>query len=115
MQIVIDIDENMYQKIKGIEMLINRAYKSLELAVLDGTVLPEHHGDLIDREELLADTVYAPSYAVRNCIYNAKAIIPATETKEPARTMLDCYKCNNNKVDVNCYECHYEPATKEGK
>lgn len=77
-RIVIDIDENMYQKIKGMETLIlkNRAYKSLELAVLEGTVLPEHHGDLIDRNEY-----FQGSYNdAREFLDNTPTIIPATET-----------------------------------
>ncbi len=48
-------------------------------AIKNGTPLPEHHGDLIDRKKLLDNTVYAPSYAVRSRIYNADTIIPATK------------------------------------
>ena len=87
-RIVIDIDENMYQKIKGMEMLINRAYKSLELAVLEGTVLPEHHSDLIERDALLDNVkdygegqsklMLIDPYYVRR----ADAIIPATKEGE---------------------------------
>ena len=90
-------------------------------AILDGVIngipLPEPHGDLIDRKELLADTVYAPSYAVRSRIYNAETIIPATE-KDVKGKMPNCYKCKHYGSydnDDKCYECNYEPATKEGE
>ena len=101
MQIVIEIDENMYQKIKGMENLIlkNRTFKSLEQAVLDGTPLPEHHGDLVDCNELLKQyglenaTKYGNKdaeqqkhsystmmmYEIADMIEDAETIIPATK------------------------------------
>ena len=98
---MIEIDENMYQKIKGMENLIlkNRTFKSLEQAVLDGTPLPEHHGDLVDCNELLKQyglenaTKYGNKdaeqqkhsystmmmYEIADMIEDAETIIPATK------------------------------------
>ena len=95
-RIVIDIDENMYQKIKGMEMLINRAYKSLELAVLEGTVLPEDCGRLVDADALEEEITIGEGIAEGACDYymsdvldrakeyiiDAETIIPATKEGE---------------------------------
>ena len=80
MQIVIEIDENMYQKIKGMENLVlkNRTFKSLELAVLEGKVLPEHHGDLIDRNDLSLMTVHMIDGVF---VCDVPTIIEATKTE----------------------------------
>ena len=98
MQIVIEIDENMYQKIKGMENLIlkNRTYKSLELAVLESKVLPEHYGRLGDLDALyieISNGIKAGNYEegyenyahinnMDDCleaVKYAETIIPATE------------------------------------
>ena len=52
MQIVIDISDKIYEKVK--EHYVN-PYEVDEIgqAILDGTILPEHHGDLIDRQALI--------------------------------------------------------------
>lgn len=57
MQIVIDISDTMYKRIKDMETLIrkNPIYKSLELAVLNGIPLPIIHGRLIDVDGLELD------------------------------------------------------------
>lgn len=52
MQIVIDISEEYYNEIKEHENFIRRSKNPWKIAVLNGTVLPEKHGDLIDRDEL---------------------------------------------------------------
>ena len=55
MKIVIDIDEKEYNFIKSIIRLRNgdtfkKLAKDLIMAVKEGTVIPEGHGDLIDRD-----------------------------------------------------------------
>lgn len=78
-RIVIDIDENMYQQIKGMENLIlkNPTFKSLELAVLEGKVLPEHHGRLIDAD-VLVDGM-EDDYEFCEAVNATPTIIPATK------------------------------------
>ena len=83
MQIVIDINddtgallnsEDITERLLAIDNLI-RAFK-------DGTVLPEGHGDLIDRDKLEKDTEWSEyedgciSYS-HNQIFSEPAVIPA--------------------------------------
>lgn len=122
-RIVIDIDENMYQKIKGMETLIlkNRAYKSLELAVLEGTVLPEHYGRLIDADTFLAWLIFKGYIDNAKCGEVAEAIrkttiIPATKEKSckdcKYQSFREAYSCVETPCNA-CYEAsHFE--TKEG-
>lgn len=56
MQIVIEIPDVMYKQLKWQEKNIReQEYVYLE-AILDGKPLPKGHGDLIDRDDLLADS-----------------------------------------------------------
>ena len=82
MQIVIDISEDdldamKYLKVKG------WANKH-DLLILNGTVLPESHGDLIDRNELLklAHMDGAYDYVSAKEIADAHAIVKAEEAEE---------------------------------
>ena len=52
MQILIDISEEYYNEMKEIEWYLREYGAYLDRAVLDGTILPETHGDLIDSNEL---------------------------------------------------------------
>lgn len=54
MQIVIDIPEERYKHIQEEQWLPNRLL--IEKAIANGTPLPKGHGDLIDRDDLLADS-----------------------------------------------------------
>jgi len=56
MQIVIDIDDNLYTKIfnNGVDNY-NDVFGMVK-AIRNGTPLLKGHGDLIDRDELLADS-----------------------------------------------------------
>lgn len=51
MKIVIDIEQELYEEI------LSRKYSKtrIEKAVAKGKPLPEHHGDLIDRNDLIKD------------------------------------------------------------
>ena len=75
MQIVIEIDEHLYNNavndlLCGNELLV--------FAIKNGTPLPEHHGDLIDRNELLKQPLNDVNYP-SNYVRIASAIIPSTE------------------------------------
>ena len=86
MQIAIEIDEEEYQEIsinKGVPYHLSH---SIGNAILNGTPLPEHHGDLIDRKELkkkayiIQDWIGGLSSIVEEfSIDNAPTIIPATK------------------------------------
>ena len=111
MQIVIEISEEDYEELKS-----DTKPTYYEDLILQGTPLPEHHGDLIDRNELLKQPMNAANYP-SNYVRIAKAIIPATKEEK-----IDCGNCVNQDDELSgeCYEClkgmfnHYEPATKEG-
>lgn len=57
MKIVIDIPEERYEFIKGLD---NTCY-DIHAAIAQGTPLPEGHGDLIDRDILLQNWEVIPS------------------------------------------------------
>ena len=79
MQIVIDIPEEDYNEIKEHENFIRRSKNPWKIAVLDGVVLTEKHGRLID-----ADAAKCSSCDKFGCenselcsLYNAPTIIEA--------------------------------------
>ena len=113
MQIVIDISKADYETIKKLywfasDSLLDRTY----IAIKNGITLPEPHGELVDKKQL-KKCIPSEEFGALFAVDNAPVIIPATE--EPIRTMIDCYKCKNNKADVSCEECHFESATEEEK
>ena len=89
MQIVIDIRPELYAGIKAEKNM----WTELELAVLDGTPLPEHYGRLIDADALEQEMIIAEGKAEGDCDYymsdvidrakeyiiDAETIIPATK------------------------------------
>ena len=102
MQIVIDLDENIYTRLfdNGEDYTIaNDDLFAIAKAIRKGTPLPEHHGDLIDRNELLKQyglenaTKYGNKnadqqkhsystmmmYEIADMIKDAETIIPATK------------------------------------
>lgn len=94
MQIVIDIPEEMYQKIKETSMVISgrRSGRTIDYtlfnAVNDGTPLLKGHGRLIDENGLIDEIVceeidgryYDVIYA--HSIYDAETIIEADNAEE---------------------------------
>lgn len=52
MQILIDISEEYYNEKKKIEWYLREYGSYIDIAVLDGIILPKSHGDLIDRDVL---------------------------------------------------------------
>ena len=136
MQIVIDIPEVDFDRLKKrIEFApLDATY--YEIAIANGTPLPEHHGRLIDadaieQEMIIAeDTAHCDYYMAdvidraKEYIIDAETIIPATKEEKP--TERNCETCNHSRDNhINDTEtCHlcmwknqYEPkqiATKEG-
>ena len=132
MEIVVNIPKQAYDLLQneGVDWL---GAEHILDAVAKGTPLPEHHGRLKDEDKIIKAIEDRVEFLRRNdatfvrlnkdidilgCIPKIRCevpiIIPATE-KEPVRTMIDCYKCKNNKADVSCEECHFESATEEEK
>ena len=81
MQIVIDISDKAYEYAKTRMALFLDVNTEILKAVENGTVLPENHGDLIDRNALLQEPLDSANYA-SNYVRIAKAIIPATKGEE---------------------------------
>ena len=75
MQILIDIGEKAYEYAKTRMALFLDVNTEILKAVENGTVLPEKHGDLIDRNEYFAG-YYNDA---REFLDNATTIIPAVK------------------------------------
>jgi len=57
MQIVIDIEEKRFRDIQRISTVqLKGRTPTLEQVIAHGRLLPKGHGDLIDRDDLLADS-----------------------------------------------------------
>ena len=92
MQIVIDIDDKSYERILKHYNTFSRDRSSYEKQLIDGTPLPEHHGDLIDRKELferLKDNCagrceFCSNWSVEGCknILDCTALVKSTEGGE---------------------------------
>lgn len=82
MKIVIDISDKLIKKVK--DHYVN-PYEVDEIceAILNGTPLPKHHGDLIDRDELLIKSEW---YGERATYSNP---IPNGETAVPEEVVLN--------------------------
>ena len=85
MQIVIDILEQYYNEMKEIEWYLREYGAYLDRAVLDGTILPETHGDLIDRD-YLRNVILLHNFHANN-----KNIVPYADRKG--------YRQRNREVD----------------
>lgn len=91
MEVVIDIDDNIYTRLfdNGLPIDLTTAINDatdIATAIRNGTPLPENHGDLIERNELLdysyeIDSMYCMYDEVVNVddIKNAPAIIKGSE------------------------------------
>ena len=91
MQIVIDIPEEIYKKIKETNMVISGRRNGklissiLFNAVDDGTPLPKGHGRLIDGDEL--ESRMKIGYCI---VKNAPTIIEADKAKSEKHTCSEC-------------------------
>jgi hypothetical protein len=86
MQIVIDIDEEMYKQIitnDDVYVLDDINIILIENAIANGTTLPKGHGDLIDRKLALSDAGlcefhrYGDYVKMRNYLKSIPTIIEA--------------------------------------
>jgi hypothetical protein len=76
MQIVIDIDEDLYKSIIGHRCKIifqqRCDYEDLKNAIEDGTSLPKGHGRLIDADRVIAEATekmkYPSNYEYMECV-----------------------------------------------
>lgn len=91
MQIVIDIDENLYTRLfdNGVEFNTDDKY-DLERSVRHGTPLPKGHGDLIDRNELLG-----LSYEIVSKYCEFDEVVNVTDIKD-APTIIEADKAERN-------------------
>lgn len=82
MQILIDIDEKVYEDIKKYMTIFNEDIYDVAEQILNGIILPKGHGRLIDADALKEDTNYSNydgyyhAYSTES-IYNAPTIIEA--------------------------------------
>ena len=147
-ELIVKMSEEQYKFIKeGVSINIVAAYPALMddicRHIANGTPLPKHHSDLIERDELLKQPMDLANYP-SNYVRNAKTIIPATNNtkvlavggngigkrvieemvKQTATKEKGCETCihqDDDPMSGECYECvkrimdHYEPATKEGE
>jgi hypothetical protein len=86
MQIVINIDEEIYKRIlpyKDVPVISNLCndYPEITHAIANGVPLPKGHGELIDRNDLKYEKYNSYAYAIAN----APIIIEAdkVESEEP--------------------------------
>jgi len=103
MQIVIEIDEARFKDIQRIaEVQTEKRMLTCEQIIANGTPLPEHYGDLIDRNELLKQ------YGLENAVkYGNK---DAEQQKHSYSTMM-MYEIADMIDDAETVI----PATKEGE
>ena len=110
MKIVIDIPEDIYQKIKETSMVIKgrngkRIDNILFNAVINGTPLPKGHGRLIDADKLMELCLNSASRTIDcNDIARFPTIIESYRTD----TTRDCKTCGHSN-DGKCAgteECH---------
>lgn len=73
MQIVIEIDEEIYKGLFDTREITGGECAWLLSAVQNGTPLPKNHGDLIDRDELELDTEW-DAYYDAYCSYSQMQI-----------------------------------------
>ena len=115
-----DIPQERYEEYKR----IGDSRDILFEAIRKGTVLPEHHGDLVDRNSFeylktLNDAIHGKmswSDALHKIRYSAPTIIPATKEE---RKCTDCkWYGLTCECPVHCTQdtkIAWEPATKEGE
>lgn len=84
MKLVIDIDEDIYKSVVNNDDYVLEEdvdWILLENAIANGTPLPEHHGRLIDADDiaLIDEQFYVPSdyYVAESAINDAPTIIEA--------------------------------------
>ena len=84
MKIVIDIDEKTFKEVTKYDGIVpsgNCLYDSVLLSIYNGTPLPEHHGRLIDADNISFSQFFdAGDYAqAMRGIYEAPTIIEGSD------------------------------------
>lgn len=134
MQIVIEIDSELFDAIHDGYIESNDHFYVMD-AVKNGTPLPEHHGRLVDIDNVEVVKTLDPKHEytkgfnagvdhVINAIYNAPTIIPATKEEKHCKACKYSDRGMINVESERCKACYYdgrlggnclfEPATKEG-
>ena len=93
MEIVIDIDENVYTRLfdNGVDTSLEDR-KVIDRAVRNGTPLPKGHGRLIDADELLLKSAwYGESFTFDNPMPNENEAV-SVEDIENALTIIEADK-----------------------
>ena len=82
MEIVIKISKSTYEEIKRYGLALSpRWEKELEKALKNGTPLPEHHGRLIDADDLLNTNIDTFSQQTELKIKFAPTIIEGSDSE----------------------------------
>ena len=87
MKIVIDIDEELYNRVRADSGVYVMDDILVENAIYEGIPLPKGHGDLIDRRKVLADMSSAwvtggTRTVMQGYVARAETIIEADKEKE---------------------------------
>ncbi len=79
MQIVIEIDDDMYKSVANNDAYVlgDADWILLENAIANGTPLPEHHGRLIDADKIMR----VDHIVLESAIDNAPTIIEGSESE----------------------------------
>lgn len=86
MQILIEIPEEEYLTIRQYQDIAPNKTHSLAMSIINGKQLPKGHGDLIDRDDLLAD-----SYVIDDWSGNEVNIVDVMSVKM-ADTIIEADK-----------------------
>ena len=94
MQIIINIPDTTYEKMKIIKEKGTYEEEYLKQIILDGTPLPKNHGDLIDRNELLDCSYEIDSFY---CLYD---LVVSVDDVKDAPTIIEAeVKADENNND----------------
>ena len=97
MQIVIEIDDDMYKQIMAddhVYVLDDVNILLIENAIYNGTPLPKNHGDLIDRNELLDCSYEIDSFY---CLYD---LVVSVDDVKDAPTIIEEVKPDAKTEDT---------------
>jgi len=97
MKIVIDIPEEVYNSIKSNEEIIKyitkdgRGSNQLQgsLAIINGTILPEGHGRLIDADELIKQLEATANIEWNMQVGSSKGLIDAIDIVDDIPTIIE--------------------------
>lgn len=96
MQIVIDIDKEIYKKVKDNYLPIGACYECI-CAVQNGTPLPKGHGRLIDEKDVIENIceTHGCNEVNNNCKSKSDNFCGALDVVEKAPTIIEADKESN--------------------